>query len=96
MDRCAILYHGRSNLVRIEGNLNSNRYVREVLQPEVTPLLQGIHVATFQQDNVHLHVVKTVRDFCSGQHMQLLPWPAYSLDMLPIEQVGVWDDLRLV
>ncbi|GFT33568.1 transposable element Tc1 transposase [Trichonephila clavipes] len=26
-----ISYHGRSNLLRIEGNLNSNRYVREVL-----------------------------------------------------------------
>ncbi|GFW18722.1 transposable element Tc1 transposase [Trichonephila clavipes] len=32
---CAIAYHGRSNLLRIEGNLNSNRYVHEVLQPEV-------------------------------------------------------------
>ncbi|GFV37901.1 transposable element Tc1 transposase [Trichonephila clavipes] len=26
----AISYHGRPNLLRIEGNLNSNRYVREV------------------------------------------------------------------
>ncbi|GFX19304.1 transposable element Tc1 transposase [Trichonephila clavipes] len=34
-----ISYHGRSNLLRIEGNLNSNRYVREVLQPEVIPFL---------------------------------------------------------
>ncbi|GFX46406.1 transposable element Tc1 transposase [Trichonephila clavipes] len=35
----AISYHGRSNLRQIEGNLNSNRYVREVLQPEVVPFL---------------------------------------------------------
>ena len=27
---------------RIEGNLNINMYVREVLQPEVVSLLQGI------------------------------------------------------
>ncbi|GFU91338.1 hypothetical protein TNCV_2541061 [Trichonephila clavipes] len=27
----AILYHGWSNLLRIESNLNSNRYMREVL-----------------------------------------------------------------
>ncbi|GFY09331.1 transposable element Tc1 transposase [Trichonephila clavipes] len=38
----AISYHGRSSLLRIEGNLNSNRYVREVLQPEVVPFLQSI------------------------------------------------------
>ncbi|GFV75138.1 transposable element Tc1 transposase [Trichonephila clavipes] len=35
----AISYHGRSNLLRIKGNLNSNRYVREVLQLEVIPFL---------------------------------------------------------
>ncbi|GFV28452.1 transposable element Tcb1 transposase [Trichonephila clavipes] len=44
-----ISYHGRSNLLRIEGNLNSNRYVREVVQPEVVPLLQGVTGAIFQQ-----------------------------------------------
>ncbi|GFU52288.1 hypothetical protein TNCV_2701221 [Trichonephila clavipes] len=32
---------------------------------------------------------KTVRDFCSAQYMQLLPWPAYSPDTSPIEPV--WD-----
>ncbi|GFT84930.1 transposable element Tcb1 transposase [Trichonephila clavipes] len=34
-----ISYHGRSNLLRIEGNLSSIRYVREVLQPEEVPFL---------------------------------------------------------
>ncbi|GFV01389.1 transposable element Tcb1 transposase [Trichonephila clavipes] len=45
--------------------------------------------AIFQQDNARLHVAKTVRDFRSTQHMQLLPWPAYLPDMSPIEHV--WD-----
>ncbi|GFU63418.1 transposable element Tcb2 transposase [Trichonephila clavipes] len=31
----AISFYGRSNLLRFVGNLNSNRYVHEVLQPEV-------------------------------------------------------------
>ncbi|GFT64257.1 transposable element Tc1 transposase [Trichonephila clavipes] len=84
-----ILYHGRSNLLRIEGNLNSNRYVREMLQPEVVSFLQGIPEAIFQEYNACPHIAKTVRDFCSTQHTQLLPWPAYSPDMSPIEHV--WD-----
>ncbi|GFV70678.1 transposable element Tc1 transposase [Trichonephila clavipes] len=63
----AISYHGRSNLLRIE----------------------GIPGAIFQQDNALPHVAKTVRDFCSAQHMQPLPRPANSPDMLPIEHV--WD-----
>ena len=53
--------------------LNSNRYVREVVQPEVVPFLLGIIGAIFQQDKARAHVTKTVRDFCSSQHMQLLP-----------------------
>ncbi|PRD25438.1 UNVERIFIED_CONTAM: hypothetical protein NCL1_40943 [Trichonephila clavipes] len=75
-----ISYHGRSNLIRIEGDLNRNRYVREVLQPEIFPYLQDIPGAIFQ-DNAHPHVVKTVQDFCSAQHMQLLPWLAYLPDI---------------
>ena len=50
--------------------------------------LQGILGAIFQQDNARPHVAKTVQDFCLA-HMQLLPWPAYSLNMPPNEHV--WD-----
>ncbi|PRD34842.1 UNVERIFIED_CONTAM: Transposable element Tcb2 transposase [Trichonephila clavipes] len=64
-------------------------YVREVLQPKVVPFLEGIPGTIFQQDNARLPVVKTIRDFCSAQHMQLLPRPAYSPDMSPNEHV--WD-----
>ncbi|GFX41804.1 transposable element Tcb1 transposase [Trichonephila clavipes] len=75
MVRGAILDHRRFNLLRIEGKLNSNRYVREVLQPEVVPFLQGITGVIFQQDKARSHIAKTVRNFCSAQRMQLLPWP---------------------
>ncbi|GFT83926.1 hypothetical protein TNCV_2020081 [Trichonephila clavipes] len=60
-----------------------------VMRLEVVPFLQGNPGAIFQQDNARPHVAKTVRDFCSTQHMQLLPWPAYSPDMSPIKHV--WD-----
>ncbi|GFV56367.1 transposable element Tc1 transposase [Trichonephila clavipes] len=82
-----ISYYGRSNLQQIEDNLDSNMYVCELLQPEVVPFLRCILGAIFQKENALPHVAKTVRDFCSAQHMQLLPWPAYSPDMLPIEHV---------
>ncbi|GFX38299.1 transposable element Tcb2 transposase [Trichonephila clavipes] len=49
---------------------------------------QRILGAIFLQDNYRPHASKTVRDFCSTQHMQLLPWPAYSPDMSPTEHVG--------
>ncbi|PRD33068.1 UNVERIFIED_CONTAM: hypothetical protein NCL1_18538 [Trichonephila clavipes] len=43
--------------------------------------------AIFQHDNARPHIGKTVRDFTSTQHMQLLPWPAYSPDIFPSEHV---------
>ncbi|GFU49796.1 transposable element Tcb2 transposase [Trichonephila clavipes] len=71
------------------GNLNGNRYMHEVLHPEVVPFPQGIPGVIFQKDNARPHVAKTVRDFCSVQNMQLFPWSAYLPDMSPIEHV--WD-----
>ncbi|GFV46262.1 hypothetical protein TNCV_3231511 [Trichonephila clavipes] len=69
-------------------------YVREVLHPEVISFVQHIAGAIFQQDNARTHVEKIVRDFCSAQHMQFLPLPAYLPDMPPIEHarnlVGRW------
>ncbi|GFV49807.1 transposable element Tc1 transposase [Trichonephila clavipes] len=84
-----ISYHGLSNLLRIEGNLNRNRYILEVLQPEVIFYIYGVPGAIFQQDNARPHVAKTVRDFCSAQHMKPFPWSAQSQDVSPIEHV--WD-----
>ena len=78
-----------SSLLRTEGYLYSNKYVCEVLQPEVVPFLQGIHGAIFQQDNARPHVAKSVRDFCPALRMQFLPRPANSPDMSSIEHV--WD-----
>ncbi|GFU83834.1 transposable element Tcb1 transposase [Trichonephila clavipes] len=85
----AIAYHGRSQLLRIVGNLNSTRYINEVLQPQDIPFLQGLPGAVFQQDNARPRVAKTVRSYLDSQQVQLLPWPAFSPDMSPIEHV--WD-----
>ncbi|GFV69990.1 transposable element Tc1 transposase [Trichonephila clavipes] len=85
----AIAYHGRSQLLRIVGNLNSTRYINEVLEPKAIPFLQGLPGAVFQQDNARPHVAKTVKSYLDSQQVQLLSWPAYSPDMSPIEHV--WD-----
>ncbi|GFT00625.1 transposable element Tcb2 transposase [Trichonephila clavipes] len=61
----------------------------EVLWPEIAPFLHGNPGIIFHKDNAHPHIAKTVQVFCSAQHMLLLPWPAYSPDISPIEHV--WD-----
>ncbi|GFV22429.1 transposable element Tcb1 transposase [Trichonephila clavipes] len=53
----AISYHGRSNLLRIEGNINSRRYVREGLQPEVVPSFKASLEISFSRI-MHAHMLQ--------------------------------------
>ena len=85
----AIGYNMRSRLLRIEGNLNSNPYIREVLQPDVLPLHQATPHAIFQQHNARPQAARIVQAFFQRRWVSLLPWPARSPDMSPIEHV--WD-----
>ena len=73
----AFSYHGRCNLQQLEGNLNSNVCIREILLPEIVPFLQFIPGTILQLDIARPFVAKIVRDSFS----------AYSPDMSPIEHV---------
>jgi transposase len=47
---------------------------------------------TFQQDNARPHVARVGRDYLTQQNVDLLPWPAVSPDLSPIEHV--WDEME--
>ncbi|GFW28284.1 transposable element Tcb2 transposase [Trichonephila clavipes] len=70
-------------------------YAGEHCLPECVIEQHGDLTPGVMQDNARPHVAKTVQDFCSAQHMQLFPWPAYSLDISPIEHVWDLDGRRL-
>lgn len=80
-------YHSRTPLVRIAGTLNSQRYISEVLEPVVLPYLQGLPTAIFQQDSARPHVARIVQEFFGNRQIELLPWPARSPDLSPIENM---------
>ncbi|GFW42429.1 transposable element Tcb1 transposase [Trichonephila clavipes] len=56
-------YHSRTLLVHINGTLNSQRYIFEVLEPVGLPYLQGLTTAIFQKDNARPHVARIVQSF---------------------------------
>ena len=86
----------RSRLLRIEGFLSSNRYIREVLQPEGLPLFKATPHAIFQQDNARPNVARIMQAFFQRRWVSLLSWPARSPDMSPIEHVWDMVDRRLI
>ncbi|GFV45611.1 transposable element Tcb1 transposase [Trichonephila clavipes] len=56
-------YESRTHLVRIAGTLKSQRYISEVLEPDVFPYLQGLATAILQQDNARPHEARDVQKF---------------------------------
>ncbi|UYV70330.1 Transposase [Cordylochernes scorpioides] len=83
----AIAYDSRSPLLRIQGTMTAQRYVDDVLRPVTLPYLQGVPNALYQQDNARPHTARIRQQ--ALQDVQMLPWPPYSPDLLPIEHV--WD-----
>ncbi|GFS51473.1 transposable element Tcb1 transposase [Trichonephila clavipes] len=81
-------YPSHTPLVRIAVTLNSQRYISEVLESVVLPYLQGLVTAIFQQDNTRPHVERIVQRFFVNHQIELLPWPARSPDLSPIENMG--------
>jgi hypothetical protein len=70
----------RTLLVVDAGYLTGRRYVIPFIQAQANNV-------TFQQDNARPHIVRVVRDYLTQQNVDVLPWPAVSSDLSPIEHV---------
>ncbi|GFU18414.1 transposable element Tcb1 transposase [Trichonephila clavipes] len=81
----AVGYASRSSLVRIYGTFNSIRYISGVLRPMALTFIRVLRKPTFMQDNVRPYVIGIVRTFLKMESVRLLPWPARSPDLSPIE-----------
>lgn len=85
----AITYDTRTPLVIMRTTLTAQRYVQDILQPHVLPLMAGLSTAIFQQDNARPHTARVSRECL--RNIATLPWPARSPDLSLIEHV--WDHL---
>jgi transposase len=47
---------------------------------------------TFQQDNAGPHVARVLRHYLTQQNVDVLPWPAVSPDLSPVELA--WDEME--
>ena len=81
----------KTNLIVVQGNLNAQGYINQILQPEAVPFLQRHGPAVLMHDNARPHVARICRQFLNRNNVNVLPWPAVSSDMNPIEHI--WDYL---
>ncbi|GFT45504.1 uncharacterized protein TNCV_3781401 [Trichonephila clavipes] len=80
-------YKSGSHLVYTDGTFNSAHYISGVLRPVALPFIRVIRKPTFKQDNARPNVAGIVRTFLNTENVRLLPWPARSQDLSPIEKV---------
>ncbi|GFU50049.1 uncharacterized protein TNCV_4933961 [Trichonephila clavipes] len=66
--------------------MTAQRYVHDILQPHVLPLMQRLPGAIFQQDNARPHTAGVSQDCL--RTVTTLPWPALSPDLSPIGHLG--------
>ena len=78
---------GKTNLIVVQGNLNAQGYINQILQPEAVPFLLRHGPATLMHDNARPHVARMCQQFLNRNNVNVLPWPAVSPDMNPIEHI---------
>ena len=82
----------RTRLFIVDGNINAQRYVEEILQPVVVPFLGRMNRgAVLQDDNARPHRGRVVNEFIRQFNIRRLDWPANSPDLNPNEYI--WDEL---
>ena len=82
---------GKTGAVVVQGNLNGQRYVDDIVIPVIAPAIAERNL-TLQQDNAKPHTCRVTMNAFAANNIPRLHWPARSPDLSPIEHV--WDIMQ--
>ena len=86
-----ITQDARTPLHTFNQGVNGQVYVDEILRPMVLPFLAAHPGTVFQRDDAPAHTARVSGNFLQHHNVAVLPWPARSPDLSPIEQV--WSEM---
>ena len=71
-----IMGRRKTNLIVVQGYLNAQGYINQILQPEAVAFLHRHGPAILMHDNARPHVARICRQFLNRNNVNVLPWPA--------------------
>ena len=83
-----IMGNRKTDLVVVQGNINAQRYVADVLNAYALPFIrQHGPGVTLMQDNARPHVARVTTQFLQQNNVSVMPWPVVSPDLNPIQYI---------